>query len=92
MNTEIKNLITLKEIVFATKSNILIPVSLQADGVNLCYFKQSLFDQSYMHKLKLGCKDIGNRKSVFAARTQLFKNKKPRSTGNQQYKESKKYQ
>ena len=31
-------------LVFATNSNFVIPISLQPDGVNLKYFKLTLFD------------------------------------------------
>ena len=34
----------LRNLVFATKSNLLIPISLQPDWVNLRYFKLRLFN------------------------------------------------
>ena len=47
--------------VFATKSNCLMPISLQRDGVNLAFFKLRLFDIQN----SLGCKDARIRKSDF---------------------------
>ena len=51
--------------VFATKSNCLMPISLQRDGVNLEFFKLRLFDIQN----SLGCKDARIRKSDFLAKT-----------------------
>ena len=65
--------------VFATKKNFLIPVFFQPDGVNLRYFKLSLFDltQCIVWNLKdlrhiSGCINIGVIKSEFVAKTQFF--------------------
>ena len=47
-----KRPINLKNWVFATKSNVLTPISSKPDGVNQWYFKLRSF----------GCKDMGIRK------------------------------
>ena len=47
---------------------------MQPDGGNLWYFKLRLFDLTELifESLRLGCKDIGFRKSKFVARIQFL--------------------
>ena len=51
-----------KKIVFATKLNGLIPISLQPDGLNLRYFKFKIFDLTEFIILKSKVYDIGLQK------------------------------
>ena len=66
-----------KNWVFATNSNLIIPISLQPYGANLWYFKLRLLSISinslkYLRSTTMGYKDIEIRKSEFVAKTQLL--------------------
>ena len=64
--------------VFATNSNLLIPISLQADGANLWYFKLililsiSINSLKYLRSTTLAYKDIKIRKPEFMAKKLLY--------------------
>ena len=64
--------------VFVTNSDILVPLSLQPDNVNLWYLEFKFVKSNWIYSLKclrcttLGCKYIGNRKSKFVAKTQFL--------------------
>ena len=62
--------------VFATNLNVLIPISLQPDDVNLWQFQTKIIGPNKIHSLRfttLRCKDIGIRKSEFVAKTWFLK-------------------
>ena len=62
-----------------SNSNFAIPISLQADSVNLWYLKLRLFGltelilRTIIRFTTLGWKDIGIRKLEFVAKTRQFK-------------------
>ena len=67
--------------VFATKSNCLMPISLQRDGVNLGFFKLRLFDIQN----SLGCKDARIRKSDFLGKDSISSFSRRKGTTNSDF-------
>ena len=67
-----------KELNLCHNLKFAILISLQSDSVNLWCFKLRFFLSNRLHSLKylrsmiLSCKDIGNRKSEFVAKTQFL--------------------
>ena len=71
--SNLKNACLQRKWVFATNSNVQVPISSQPDSVILWYFKLRFFD-NYQFEISptLGCKDIKIRKSEFVAKSQFL--------------------
>ena len=70
LETGFSKLIFAKKLSFCNKLKFSIPTSLQIYGVNL--FNNRINSLKYLRSTALDCKDIGIRKSVFVAKTQIF--------------------